>query len=133
MTQSLILSRIDMSNIDFLGVDPFAAVSLDDNTASLRIFLKYDPIDWIIIQDNREYSVLSVLSTLGGMWTGFNGIFAFIFGAGMLVVLGKLIILLHGRVDRVHLTLTHFRCQTGVRLWAGPFSFQHDDPPRVAT
>ena len=76
-----------MSSIDFLGVDPFAAVSPDDNTASLRIFIQYDTTDWIIIQDNREYSVLSVLSTLGGMWTGFNGIFALIFGAGMLVVL----------------------------------------------
>jgi hypothetical protein len=111
--QSLIVSRIDMSNIDFVGVDPFAAVSPDDNIASLRIFIQYDPTDWIVIQDNREYSVLSVLSTLGGMWTGFNGIFALIFGAGMWVVLGK--------------------SMTVVRLWAGPFSFQHDDPPKIAT
>ena len=78
-----------MSRADYVGIDPFVAVSPDDNTASLRIFRQYDPMDRIVIQDNRESSVLNVLSTLGGMWTGFNGIFAFIFGAGMLVVLGK--------------------------------------------
>jgi hypothetical protein len=75
--------------IDIIGPDPFAVVSQDDNTASLRLFTHYDPSDWRIIQDHPEYSIFNVLSSLGGMWTVFNGIFAVIFGGSMLLVFGK--------------------------------------------
>jgi hypothetical protein len=54
----------------------------------MRLFQHYDPSDWVIVQDRREYSILMVLSSLGGMWTVANGIFALIFGGSMLIVLG---------------------------------------------
>jgi hypothetical protein len=74
-----------------VGPDPFTIVTPNENTASMRLFQHYDPSDWNIVQDLREYSVLDVFSSIGGMWTVFNGVFAVIFGGSMLLVLGKLI------------------------------------------
>ena len=71
------------------GVDQFVVVSPNDNTASLRIFPGYDPTDWIVHQDDRQYSILNAISTLGGMWTIFDSVFVLVFGGSMLALLGK--------------------------------------------
>jgi hypothetical protein len=76
--------------LDVVGPDPFAAVvAPNDNTASVRLFQHYDPSDWVIVQDHREYTIVGVFSSLGGIWTIVNGVFALIFGGSMLIVLGS--------------------------------------------
>jgi hypothetical protein len=47
-------------------------------------FLDYG---WTIVQDYRQYSVWNGFSSIGGLWTFLNGIFAIVFGSSMLVVL----------------------------------------------
>jgi len=90
-----------MARLDVIGPDPFAVVPPNDNTASVRLFQHYDPSDWVIVQDHREYSIVGIFSSLGGIWTVVNGLFALLFGGSMLIVLGAKPVSVFGLAHRI--------------------------------
>ncbi|KAF8895219.1 hypothetical protein BD779DRAFT_1498193 [Infundibulicybe gibba] len=61
----------------------------DNNTATLRIYLQNDMRDWVVVEDYREKAIWDGFASVGGFWTFFDGLFAIVFGSGlMLVVFG---------------------------------------------
>lgn len=49
----------------------------------------YDVSDWRIVSDTSVHSVLSGLSSLGGIYTAINTIFVLIFGYALAGALGE--------------------------------------------
>jgi len=76
------------AQLNVIGPDPFTTAAPNDNTASVRLFQHYDPSDWVIVEDHREDSIIGVFSSLGGIWTIVNGVFALVFGGSMLIAFG---------------------------------------------
>ncbi|KDQ12939.1 hypothetical protein BOTBODRAFT_45564 [Botryobasidium botryosum FD-172 SS1] len=70
------------------GNDPDLSAPRKPNTSSLRLFQLYDPSAVRITQDTTVNSFLYGLSNLGGLYTTANGIFLFVFGFGLVAILG---------------------------------------------
>jgi len=69
------------------GTNP-DVTTIRSNTSSLLLFQLYDPSQWRIDQDMSINSFLAGLSNLGGIFTAANGIFLFVFGFGLMNILG---------------------------------------------
>lgn len=54
-----------------------------------------DISDWDILQDYRDNSFWSGFSSVGGLWTALNGVFSFIFGSSLLLILFGAYIYVH--------------------------------------
>jgi len=52
----------------------------------MRIIPLIDLADWRIIQEYRDRSVLKGFSTVGGLWTFLGGVFAFLFGKSISLI-----------------------------------------------
>jgi len=67
------------------GISPLIPRSL--NTSTFRVFAQDDPSEWIIILDERDESVLSGFSRVGGLWAFLSGVFTAFFGTSLLRIL----------------------------------------------
>jgi len=70
------------------GPNTDTTFSSKPNTSSMLLFQLYDPSEWRILEDVSVNSFLRGLSSLGGVFTASNGIFLFVFGFGLMSVLG---------------------------------------------
>jgi len=77
-------------NIDKVFPDPEPPIS-GENSSSLRIFIPGYPGDLPgsneLIKEVKPSSILTGISTLGGIWTFMTGIFSLVFGSPLLLVL----------------------------------------------
>ncbi|KAF8148833.1 hypothetical protein B0H34DRAFT_802726 [Crassisporium funariophilum] len=65
---------------------PSPLIVRSPTTATLRLFGQNDISEWKIVGDYRDKSVWSGLSEVGGFWTFLNGVFAVVFGSGLLLI-----------------------------------------------
>ena len=63
--------------------DPIATFT-GSNRSSLNIFSQSNFGELDFVQDYRETTVIAGLSSVGGLWTAFSGIFTIVFGASLL-------------------------------------------------
>ena len=88
LLQSRAMKSFLIGNFVYVTPDPNPP-SGDNNTATLRIRLQKSQTDFDIIvkEDYLTSSILSSLATFGGFWTTINGLFALIFGGGILLAI----------------------------------------------
>jgi len=67
------------------GMTPLVPRSPEIST--LCVYAMVDASEWIIVQDNREKSVIRGFSDVGGLWAFLSGAFAMIFGIPFMRVL----------------------------------------------
>jgi len=88
---------IMISQVLNVFTNPKAGISLlipcSLNASTFQVFVQDDPSEWITILDERDESVLSGLSRIGGLWAFLGGVFTVLFGTSLLCILfGKVFI-----------------------------------------
>lgn len=66
--------------------DPEPLVPRGEDLSTLRLFMQTDPSEWRANVQQRNKSVWTGISAIGGFWTIADGIFALLFGVGLLFV-----------------------------------------------
>ena len=67
------------------GISPLIPRSPEIST--LRAYVMMDNSEWILVEDNRDKSVIHGFSDVGGLWTFLSGTFAMVFGISLMRVL----------------------------------------------
>jgi len=68
--------------------DPNSTIPRGENISTLRVFIQPDNgLEFRIISDYRDNSVVDGFSAVGGLWTTLSGIFAVLFGGSLFHIL----------------------------------------------
>ncbi|PPQ99426.1 hypothetical protein CVT24_005413 [Panaeolus cyanescens] len=84
---------IPLASIKQILSDPLASTSsssrvqIAENTSTVRLFTAINVNDRKVLQEFREKSILGGFAAVGGLWTFFDGIFAFFFGLTVFAIL----------------------------------------------
>ncbi|KDQ12942.1 hypothetical protein BOTBODRAFT_405982 [Botryobasidium botryosum FD-172 SS1] len=77
-----------VADVVIYGSNPDPSIDRKPNTSSLLLYQLYDPSAVRIVQDISANSFLHGLSNLGGLYTTANAVFLFVFGFGLVRMLG---------------------------------------------
>jgi hypothetical protein len=85
------INTFSIARIVHVFNDPQAGISSfiphSPGISTLRAYAMVDPSEWVIVQDNRDKSVVRGLADVGGLWAFLSGAFAMIFGISLMRVL----------------------------------------------
>ena len=76
-------------NVDSRSLDnllPDTSKTFSPNTSSVVFTGRFDPSPIVVIEDYRQHTFLSGLASVGGIFTIVDGIFATIFGMGLISI-----------------------------------------------